>query len=170
MDDASDRIYEQRESIWDEQMPLADRSASHGGNESDVENELMPFPDTVGTTDPLVSVRDAEPYSPPIDAPVLPGGREGIHVATGFGMSTEEEDAGELAPRGDEALHDHAMRLLADDSLTSTLDLDVRVADGVIRLYGTVASADDAEHAQYMLGEIPGVVDVVDDTRLNSQA
>jgi len=170
MDDASDRVYKQRESTWDEQMPSQEGSSTHGANESDVENEFMPFPDTVGTTDSLVSVRDAEPYIPPIDAPVLPGGREGIHVATGFGMSAEEEDARELTPHGDEALHDQAMRLLADDSLTSTLDLDVRVADGVIRLYGTVASVDDAEHAQYMLGEIPGVVDVVDDTRLATQA
>ncbi len=170
MDDAADRIYEKRENMWDEQKALDEGSSTRAGHGSDVENELMPYPDTVGTTDPLASVRDAEPYSPPIDAPVLPGGREGIHVATGFGTSPEEEDARELAPRGDEALREQAMRLLANDSLTSTLNLDVRVADGVIRLYGVVTSIDDAENAQYMLGEIPGVVDVVDDTRLSTGA
>ena len=51
---------------------------------------------------------------------------------------------------------------LEQDSLTSTLPLEVDVEDGVVTLRGQVQSEEDAEHAQWLLGELQGVVDVVE--------
>jgi len=167
MDDAADRTRTARENLWDQQMPVEGDKPAHPFAEPDVENEELPFPDVVGTTDPLVASRDAEPYMAPIEPPVLPGGREGIHVATGFGQSPEEEAYRAGEPRGDEDIRVEALRVLRDDAMTSDLDLHVRVRDGVIHVFGPVMSIDDAEYAQSVLGELPGVVDVVDDTTLN---
>jgi len=148
-------------------MPLDETGKVHAHAETDVEDEETPFPDVVGSTDPLVSVRDAEPYTPATDPPLLPGGKEGVHVATGFGESALEETAREHSPRGDQEVLERALRLLHDDSLTSTLDLHIRIYDGVIHLTGRVPSVDDAEYAQSVLGELAGVVDVVDDTEFD---
>ena len=170
MEDAPDRTYQKRENLWDEQMPVDDSATEHPFNEPDLDSEESPYPETVGTSDPLVAVRDQEPYMPPIEPPVVPGGTEGIRVATGFGESPEEEAVRDGAPRGDEDIQDMALRVLQEDSMTSTLDLDVRVRDAVIYLRGRVASVDDAEYAQSVLGELPGVVDVVDDTEFDPNA
>src|ERR687884_585660 len=87
--DSDDQSYIERENEWDEQWPHAGVEASGGHPDDELDNidEDTPFPGVVGTPDVIESVRDAEPYMPPTDPPVLPGGRDGIHVATGFGVS-----------------------------------------------------------------------------------
>jgi hypothetical protein len=158
--------YQARENLWDEAWPSRGEEQAHGPDEPDNLDEELPFPEVVGTTDSLESVRDAEPYTPPIDPPVLPGGQEAIHVATGFGLSTDEEDYAEPLPRGDEDIRDEVMRLLQDDSATSKLPLEVEVDQGVVRLYGAVPSIDDAEAATVLIGNLRGVVDVIDETTI----
>ncbi len=163
--------YEQRENLWDEQWPVThEDSTGHPPDEPGNLDEQLPFPETVGTTDVVASVRDQEPYMPPTDPPVLPGGREGIHMATGFGTSPEEETSFEPAPRGDEDIHDEALLILRQDSLTSTLPLDVAVDQGVVHLVGAVPSTMDGERAANLLSYVPGVVEVVDDTEINPDA
>src|SRR5690348_17114913 len=99
----TDESYAERENMWDEQWPVTDPSSrDHLSLEPDNLDEELPFPEAVGTSDAIESVRDAEPYMPPTDPPVLPGGPDGIHVATGFGVSQDEEAAHDPAPRGDE--------------------------------------------------------------------
>lgn len=165
--DNTTESYRDRENQWDEQWPTQENEESgYGGAEPDADDEVMPFPQVVGTTDPLEAVRDAEPYMPPTDPPVLPGGSDAIHVATGFGISPEEEAANDPLPRGDEDIRQQVILALEQDSLTSLYDFRVEVEDGVVRLTGLVPSLDDAEHATWMLGELPGVVDVIDDTTL----
>src|SRR5437588_552129 len=94
--------YETRENQWDEAWPGGSHEeAVHPAGEIDNLDEETGFPDVVGTTDPLEAVRDAEPYEPPIDPPVLPGGTEGIHTAVGFGTSVDEEAAREGSLRND---------------------------------------------------------------------
>jgi hypothetical protein len=158
--------YPERQNLWDEQWPDTEPSA-HTKTELDTEDELSPFPETVGTHDVIESVRDAEPYEAPIDPPVLPGGREGVHVATGFGVDAEEEAAQDASPRGDDDVREEALLTLRQDSLTSKYRLDVTVHRGVVRLTGRVPSVEDAEHATWVLGELAGVVNVVDDTTLD---
>lgn len=170
--ETNDQSYQQRENLWDEQWPTddADSTAEPTALEPDNADEDLPFPDVVGSRDTIDSVRDAEPYVAPMDPPVLPGGTEGIHMATGFDSSVEEENAQEPPPRGDEDIRDLAMLTLEQDSLTSKFPLTVDVMDGVITLRGQVQSEEDAEHAQWLLGELQGVVDVVDDTVVTDTA
>lgn len=166
--DNSGENYAARQNAWDEQWPDEGRARSeHPSSEPGANDELMPYPDAVGTSDPLRAVRDAEPYDAPIDPPVLPGGRYGSEVATGFGSSVEEEAVRDGYPRDDEDIREEVSAALRSDSLTSRYPLHAAVVDGVVRLTGRVPSAEDAEYAQSMLANLPGVVDVVDDTTLD---
>jgi hypothetical protein len=160
--------YESRENLWDEQWP--DGGKRNAAHESDIDNEgeFTAYPGTVGTRDPLVSARDAEPYDPPTDPPVLPGGKYGIHVATGFGESAEEEAFEDDNSRDDEDIRLEVVLTMQHDSLTSKYPLHAAVVNGVVRLTGRIPSADDAEYAQTLLSNVPGVVDVVDDTTIDS--
>jgi hypothetical protein len=168
--DDSANDYQARENLWDEQWPTSGASSTHSPYEPDNVDEELPFPEVVGTTDALEAVRDAEPYTPPTDPPVLPGGQEGIHVATGFGLSPDEEAASDAYPQGDEDIRDEVVRLLAENSDTSTLSLNVDVNGGVVRLTGPVPSLLDAERAITVATYAPGVVDVVDDTTVSPAA
>jgi hypothetical protein len=162
---AVDQEYDSREHQWDDAWPTTDAETSaHPAGEADVDNEVMPFPEVAGTYDVEEAVRDAEPYVPPTDPPVLPGGYEAVHVATGFGLDAEEEAARGGEPRGDFDIQEQALLMLQQDSLTSRYGLDADVNEGVVRITGRVPSLDDAEHAMAIVGELSGVVDVVDDT------
>jgi hypothetical protein len=163
MDDTT-QSYTSRESLWDESWPEEDISGSGHESETDEDGELNVFPGAVGTSDPIRSARDAEPYDPPTDPPVLPGGKYGIHVATGFGSSAVEEAARDNETRDDEDIRQEVALTLHGDSLTSKYPLHAAVVNGVVRLTGHIPSADDAEYAQTLLSNVPGVVDVVDDT------
>jgi hypothetical protein len=159
--------YEERENMWDEAWPTTgEDTAGHPADELDVADEDSPFPNVTGTYDTIASVRDAEPYVPAIDPPTLPGGSEGIDVATGFGLSADEETSKDPAPRGDEDIREEAILALRQDSLTAELPWSFDITNGVIRLRGEVSSVDEAEHALTLLGNIDGVVDVVDETTL----
>lgn len=166
MDDAGTESYIDRENQWDEQWPTSEAQIRnpHAGEEPDADDLETPFPGVVGTTDVLEAVRDAEPYMAPEDPPVVPGGAEGIEIATGFGMGVEEEGETDALLRGDEDIRDEVMLALRQDSLSSQYTWSVNVVHGVVRLRGAVPSIDDAEHAMSVIGELPGVVDVVDDT------
>jgi hypothetical protein len=160
--------YESREKLWDEQWPEDGTESSAHESETDDEGELTAYPGTVGTSDPIRSARDAEPYDPPTDPPVLPGGQYGIHVATGFGESALEEATEDDDTRDDEDIRRELALTLEHDSLTSKYPLHVAVVNGVVRLTGRIPSADDAEYTQTLLSNVPGVVDVVDDTTIDS--
>jgi hypothetical protein len=166
--DNTTQDYTARENLWDQQWPTTgNEGGDHLALEPDSIDEMAAFPDVAGTSDPLESVRDAEPYMPPVDPPVLPGGREAIHTSTGFGTDVEEEMYHEPFPRGDEDIREEGLLTLHQDSLTSKYPLDIDVDQGVVYLRGQVPSFEDAEHASNLLGNLPGVVDVIDETELN---
>lgn len=169
MDDST-QSYKSRENLWDEQWPEEGISRSGHDSDTDADGELTAFPDAVGTSDPVQSARDAEPYDPPIDPPVLPGGKYGVHVATGFGSSAEEEATRDHETRDDEDIRQEVVLTLHDDSLTSKYPLHAAVVAGVVRLTGHIPSSVDAEYAQTLLSNLPGVVDVVDDTTSDPNA
>ena len=166
--DESTQSYSSRERLWDDQWS-GDGASAHSAD-TDADAELTPFPGSVGTSDAGEAARDAEPYSPPTDPPVLPGGKYGVHVATGFGESAEAEAVRENATHDDEDIRQSVVRTLANDSLTSRYPLHASVVNGVVRLTGRVPSADDAEYAQTLLSNVPGVVDVLDDTTFDPAA
>lgn len=164
----SEEVHRSREHQWDDQWPaVPNESSEHLPDESDITDDDTSFPNVAGTIDVEEAIRDAEPYVPPLDPPVLPGGPEGIHVATGFGLSPDEEAMRDRAPRGDQDVQEQALLALQQDSLANQYDLHVHVAAGVARLTGTVPSIDDGEHAASVLAELPGVEDVLDDTTLD---
>src|SRR5947209_6056657 len=127
--DRNDKEYTRSENLWDQQWPAegVDTQGEHSAAELDNADELTPFPGEVGTSDEIEAVRDAQPYTPPVDPPVLPGGREGIHVATGFGLSVDEEAAQDPPPRGDEDIREEVLLVLHQDSLASQLPLRAEV-------------------------------------------
>lgn len=65
---------------------------------------------------------------------------------------------------GDEALAEAIERELHEDSLTTDLELDVSVENGVAHLRGPVRGPEDADAAQDVASRIPGVREVVDET------
>lgn len=164
----SSNDYEARENLWDQQWPGdSEQETVHSTSEIGDENEMSGFPDTVGTRDPLEAARDAEPYIPPIDPPVLPGGAEAIHTATGFGIDVEEETERGEPYEHDGDLEDEVRLLIRGDSLASHWTLEPTVEEGVVTLRGIVPTVQDAEYIQSIVGEVRGVVDVEDEMTIN---
>lgn len=160
--------YEARERAWDDQWPKGHAAAERAhAADVDAEDELKPFPEAGGTSDALEASRDAEPYMPPIDPPVLPGGRDGVHVSSGFGMSAEEEAAEGPAPVDDEDIRQQAVLTLGQDSLASQYNLNVTVHSGVVHLRGSVGTMDEADSVAETLSSLQGVREVIDDTTLD---
>lgn len=164
----SSNDYEARENLWDQQWPGTGTAETvHSREAIDDIDEVSGFPESVGTGDILEPIRDGEPYMPPIDPPVLPGGPEGIHTAVGFGTSVEDEAEREGPYTQDADLEEAATLMLRQDSLTSHYDLRPAVEDGVVTIRGRVSDVQDAEHAQAIVGGITGVVDVVDEMTID---
>lgn len=160
--------YEARENLWDQQWPGgSDQERVHPREEIDNLDEELPFPDVVGTRDPMEAVRDAEPYMPPTDSPLVEGGAMAVHTGAGFGTSPLEETSREGPFHDDADLQDEALLLLREDSLTSRYNIIPHSTQGVVTLRGAVSDVADAEHAAAIVGEIEGVVEVVDEMTLD---
>ncbi len=87
-------------------------------------------------------------------------------IAGGFGTGEALERHPTAATRGvpsDEALEDLVHRALRLDASTAHLRLKVGVARGVVRVQGMIEDEDDAENALAVAGDVPGVVDVIDE-------
>jgi hypothetical protein len=132
----------------------------------DSEIEIEPFDEPV-VTDPAEAVEEAEPYFPPTDPVVRLDHAGETQIAGGFGSG---EPSVVDPPRGaipgvpsDEALEDLVHRALRLDASTAHLHLKVGVSQGVVRVRGAVEDEADAESALAVAGDVPGVVDVVDE-------
>lgn len=131
----------------------------------DSEIEVEPFDKPV-ETDPTEAVEEAEPYFPPTD-PVVRQDRDGrTQIAGGFGTgegpSGHARAVSEDAP-SDEALEDLVHRALRLDASTAHLTLKVGVLQGIVRLQGIVEDEADVENALAVAGDVPAVVEVVDE-------
>jgi osmotically-inducible protein OsmY len=136
----------------------------HGGI-SDADIEVEPFSEEP-ETDPGEAVEEAEPYFPPTDPVVRQGPKGETQIAGGFGAGdvpdkhahAEIEDV-----PSDEALEDlihHALRL---DASTAHLRLKVGVRDAIVRVQGIVEDESDAENVLAVAGDVPGVIEVIDE-------
>jgi osmotically-inducible protein OsmY len=117
-------------------------------------------------TDPTEAVEEAEPYFPPTDPVVRVDQRGETRIAGGFGTG----EAPGQHPRGaggdspsDEALEDSVHRALRLDASTAHLRLKLGVSQGIVRLRGAIEDESDAESALAVAGDVPGVVDVIDE-------
>jgi osmotically-inducible protein OsmY len=116
--------------------------------------------------DPTEAVEEAEPYFPPTDPVVRIDEKGETQIAGGFGTGEALERHPTAATRGapsDEALEDLVHRALRLDAGTAQLHLKVGVVEGVVRLRGLIEDESDAENALAVAGDIPGVVDVIDE-------
>ena len=131
----------------------------------DSEIEVEPF-DRPVETDPTEAVEEAEPYFPPTDPVVRVDEKGETQVAGGFGTGEALERHPTAATRGgpsDEALEDLVHRALRLDASTAHLRLKVGVSQGIVRLQGTIEDEADAENALAVAGDVPGVVEVIDE-------
>ena len=116
--------------------------------------------------DPTEAVEEAEPYFPPTDPVVRVDEKGETQIAGGFGTGEALERHPTAATRGapsDEALEDLVHRALRLDAGTAQLHLKVGVLQGVVRLQGAIEDESDAESALAVAGDVPGVVDVLDE-------
>lgn len=117
----------------------------------DADNPAEPDPTYFAPTDPVIRADD----------------KGSVNVLNGFEPTSLDDDSVDLsvedARLGDEALADAVRRELREDASTTDLQVDVRVVNGVAHLRGTVPSLVDAEDAEAVASEVPGVVNVVDE-------
>ena len=124
------------------------------------------FTRNVGTTDSEEAAEEAEPYFPPTDPVVRPTqDEEQLEVLGGFSGTSMDDLAGAAGfdDRNDDDITQAVLRELAEDALTTDLDIHVTTRNGVVRLRGEVPSLDDAENAEAVAGRVGGVREVEED-------
>lgn len=111
--------------------------------------------------DDLPPVEPDPAYFAPTD-PVTDVDQQGnLQVLGGWtptSMSSDEvEPSAEDNQPGDEALADAVRREIQENAETTDLPVDVSVEEGVVHLRGTVPSLEDAEAAEAIASQVPGV-------------
>ena len=124
-----------------------------------------PFAQSV-ETDPTEAVEEAEPYFAPTDPVVRVDSAGETQIAGGFG----DGEVSEARPQtvindvpSDEGLEDLVHRALRLDASTAQLHLKVGVSQGIVRVRGIIEDESDAENVLAVAGDVPGVVDVIDE-------
>jgi osmotically-inducible protein OsmY len=125
--------------------------------------EIEPdFIEREGTTDPALA-KEGVPYFPPTDPVVEPTtDSEQLEIVGGFEGTSMDIEPGEQRPGalGDGEFEEIVRRELHEDALTTSLDIQVEVIDGVATLAGVVPTLEDAENAEAVAGRVPGILDV----------
>jgi hypothetical protein len=137
--------------------------------------DLVEEPRRGMTDDPLVASEEGVPYDPPSDR-VLTQPHEGESGADVAG--TDPTQAGELEredfvqppdgepPRDDELQADVIERLRSSDVVAGDR-IRVAAAGSRVWLRGEVESVDILEEVLGIVGDVPGVDDVVDEVRIS---
>lgn len=131
----------------------------------DSEIEVEPFDEAV-EADATEAVEEAEPYFPPTDPVVRVDDKGETRIAGGFGTGEPLEQHAHAVIEdvpSDEALEDLVHRALRLDASTAQLNLKVGVTQGVVRVRGLIEDESDAESALAVAGDVPGVIEVVDE-------
>lgn len=125
-------------------------------NDSDYDEDEPdePEPAYFAPTDPVIGRNAGDAQG---NAVVLGG-----FDATSLDDETVDPSAEDNRP-GDEALADAIRRELREDASTTDLQIQVRVVRGVAHLRGTVPSLEDAENAEAVASDVPGVIEVDED-------
>jgi osmotically-inducible protein OsmY len=153
--------------------------------DDDVLGELEPdFTDQALLTDPIAApgpsasdVDDVvesgdEVYTPPTDPVITLDDQDNVQVLGGFSSTSMDSMVVERSALdglpGDEALADAVRRELREDAATTDLRIRIIVRDGVVYLRGRVEGLEDAENAEAVAGNVPGVLDVVEELEVTS--
>lgn len=139
---------------------------------SEDEGDLIEEPGEGESDDPMVATEEGVPYLPPTER-VLSDVRESESAADAAGSGANDEeslelempDAGQergLFPR-DDALQAAALEALRQSDVTAGDRIEVDAAGSTIWVRGSVDSIDVSEQILDLLGDIPGVEEVVDE-------
>ncbi|MDP9381136.1 MAG: BON domain-containing protein [Chloroflexota bacterium] len=129
----------------------------------------------LGTLTAMESTDEGEPWFPPTD-PVIEavGNSEGAaRVVGGLDQAHDENlrddvDEDEYLATSDDELTGMVEDALARDGTTAALDVQVLVSNGVVTLRGNVEHIVDAEAAESVAGQVPGVVDVREELQIGT--
>jgi hypothetical protein len=123
------------------------------------------------TDDVMEAIQEGFTYVPPIDPPVTPitDDPEGAEVATGFGLTAEDDlatDDLDTIGIAEDDLTARVRRVLRDDSLTQHLARRLRIGEenGVVLVRGEVDDLTDSDNLIAVIGDVPGVTEVIDET------
>ena len=136
---------------------------------SEDSGDLVDEPPTGVTDDPIVAVEEGVPYEPPMERVVVPGedGDTDIAGATDdAGAELEREDDIQVPggePPRDEELRADVIEALRRSELPAGDRIRVAVSGSQVLLAGEVESIDIAEELIGLVGDVPGVTDVVDE-------
>jgi hypothetical protein len=123
--------------------------------------DLVDEPATGFTSDPLVAREEGVPWIPPTERDGLPSDPEDVLEAD----DTIQAD-GPPTPR-DEALLAHVMGVLRGSDLPAGERIRVAASGTTVFVRGTVASITTAEEILALVGDVPGVEDVVDELEVS---
>lgn len=142
---------------------------------SEDEGDLIAEPAEGETEDPMVATEEGVPYLAPTER-VLSDGRRGGTAADAAGSGSDDEEALELEMPGsgqqpdemprDVALQAAALEALRQSDVTAGDRIEVDAAGATIWVRGTVESIDVSEQILDILGDIPGVEEVVDELEI----
>lgn len=124
----------------------------------------------IGTTDTAEATDEAEPYFPPTDPPTIraPRDAQGFQVTGGFSQTSLDAPIGlEQLPNrllgGDDEIARLVRMALREDASTTDLPIAVLARDGIVHLRGVVQTIADAEQAEAVASNVPGVVEVIEE-------
>jgi hypothetical protein len=106
---------------------------------------------------------DIETITPPTDPVVGVDAHGRTEIVGGFSATSLDSTGvarssdGQL---GDEAIADAIRRELREDALTTDLEIEVIVRQGTAILRGTVSTLEEAEQAEMIASNVPGVDEV----------
>jgi BON domain-containing protein len=132
------------------------------------------------TDDPLVASEEGVPYDPPSDRVLSEtrldqGGPDVAGTASGQAQELERTDmiqppgqeSGEIGGRpADSTLQADVLEALRASDLTAGTRIGVHVVGGTVYLRGSVESQEIADEIEGLVGEVPGVDEVVDELEI----
>lgn len=144
-------------------QPYEEASLEKLRMDATVEPALM---DDIGTTDVMESASENEPFFPPTDPVIhtVPRERQGIEVLGGFAPTADEQfESPDHPPKiyhSDDELAEDVRQALLRDASTTNLNIRVLVRSRIVYLRGTVQSFEDADQAEAIAANVPGIVEV----------
>lgn len=135
---------------------------------SEVGGDRVGEPPTGASDDPLMSIEEGVPYTPPtervLSEPRLKHGGPDVAAAA----PDDEEELRREAPPDDPSqdLAARAVEALRSSELASGDRVQVGAIGTTLYLRGEVESVDVADEMVALLGDVPGAEDVVDETTL----
>lgn len=117
------------------------------------------FTDDVGTTDPQVAVQEGMTYFPATD-PVLLSDPDSPSRYEEVGGVAPVTDTPAQMLGNDDDIAERVRYELRRNAITSDSNIRVSVRNGVVTLRGRVTSIDEAEEAEGIASDVPGVLEV----------